>query len=428
MQSSYSIMVAFAAAMGGLLFGYEIGVIGQVLGMTSFQLFMGGEIKTLDSQNRVIFTATDLKNSIDGNTTFVFLFGCAIGAIIVSFIADPLGRKKCIIGAGSFFLLGSAIQSLAMSTSIFYLGRLLAGCAIGVLSMVVPLFISETSPTAIRGRMIAIQQLMIATGILIASLVNTVIIKHLQKDNTNQLEWRIALGMQMVPAVGLVLINISMPESPRWLAKNGYNIECLGILARLFGEPVQSQSVQFEYIGIKDGIREEKLVGNGSWREILSPGILGRTVRAFILQAFQQWTGINVILYYQTELLQGMGLDKAAATTTFTIINNTINVLGTFPGMYMIERAGRRTLLVLGGLGMGITHYSVGFFLGLGNEYAVDGKSSYFYFATIAVWIFLIFFSSTWGPTPWVYQSGLFLLIRNLPVACSFQGNWGCHL
>jgi sugar porter (SP) family MFS transporter len=382
----YAYMVSFSAAMGGLLFGYEVGVISQVLSMTSFQLYFG----ILDSNLKRTLNAA----SVEGMVTFTFLSGCTLGAMLASYVTNQYGRKLPIVLSGILFLIGAIFQSSSTTIRLFFAGRFFSGLSIGVLSMAVPLFISETAKSEIRGRMIAIQQLMITIGILIASIVNAFIIKHQQKDNRNDFEWKLCLGMQIIPALLLVLSTYSIPESPRWLASKDQNSKCFAILSKLRSLPKTNQLLKSEYQEIIDQVVIEKSLGTGQWTELLSKGMYNRFIRACLVQAFQQWTGINVILYYQSTLLQGMGLDKDAATIPFTIANNFVNVIATFPGMYFIEVYGRRKLLIAGGIGMGVAHYLVCVFIKLGEA----GFKYCYYLAIISVYLFLISFASTWGP------------------------------
>jgi MFS transporter, SP family, sugar:H+ symporter len=293
-KETFGYLVAFAAAIGGLLFGYEIGVVSQTLSMTSFglqfdlvtfvpnmplpdgSLALNGsvimDLKPFQESNCLKFNATfstcetESAAGTTGLVTFTFLIGCALGAMIVSILADLWGRKKCIILSGIFFLIGGAFQSLSTSSIVFFTGRWLSGIAVGVLSMVVPLYISESAPTSIRGRMIAIQQLMVTIGIVIASIINTIIILMIgRKDPLNGLEWRLALAMQCIPAFLLSAIMIFMPESPRWLAEKGREGEALKTIAKLRSSNENDADIQEEFGDIMEGVNFERTIGTGTW-------------------------------------------------------------------------------------------------------------------------------------------------------------------
>lgn len=261
-------LVTFAAAIGGLLFGYEIGVISQVLGMPSFR-----SVFKLDAFTEGLITST-------------FLLGCTVGAVIVSRIADTLGRRKSIIIASVLFILGGLFQSLTLN--LFYLGRIVSGLGIGILSSVVPLFIGETAPTFIRGQLIAVQQLMITLGVFLASVVNAIIIINIEGD----FEWRLALGIQVIPSAVLLFVMLSMPESPRWLANNNFESECLKTLI-LLREGYSNEEVQQEYQELLNSIKMERTIGEGSFKELLNKGIVNRVWLAVLIQMCQQWTGAS---------------------------------------------------------------------------------------------------------------------------------------
>ncbi|RKO83577.1 general substrate transporter [Blyttiomyces helicus] len=415
MGNLYNYLVAFSAAMGGLLFGYEIGVIGQVLTMDSFGLLF--KIKYINGSGSVV-TTPDTDNWT-GWITFMFLIGCVFGAISVSYLADFLGRKRSIILGSLTFLVGVTVQVVASTIAVLYTGRFISGFAIGLLSMVVPLFISETAPTEIRGRMIAVQQLMITIGILLAAIINSIIIKV--GTATGNFEWRLGLALQGIPGIVLFLLTFFIPYSPRWLANNGRDDEAIAVLAKLRSEPVDSAAIRTEYDDIKASIEMERQVGTADWSELVKPGMLNRVVLVVLLQFFQQWTGINVILYYQDRLVASMGFDPSAAQIPFNIAINTFNMLGTFPGMYLIERLGRRKLLIVGGLGMATALYITCFSLVLSQAH---GKG-FAWVAICGVFLFELSFASTWGPVVWVYQSEMFpLRVRSKGTGCGTISNW----
>ena len=182
-----------------------------------------------------------------------------------------------------------------------------------------------------------------------------------------------------------------------------------------------------EYREIKQGVDHERKIGHASWKELARPGLMNRVLICIVLQVFQQWTGINVILYYASELFTKMGFSYQDASTKLNIINAVINVVFTLPGMYLVERMGRRRLLILGGFGylsinnsMGISHLLVCLFLGLSKT-----TPSFAWGAVIFVYLFIIFFSGTWGPVVWVYQSEVFpLRIRAKGTGIATFFNW----
>ncbi|KAJ3059187.1 hypothetical protein HK102_010109, partial [Quaeritorhiza haematococci] len=371
----------------------------------------------LKKYNGTTYVKTPDEAQIKGWVTSTFLLGCVAGSIIVSEMADRLGRKWSIMAGSFMFAAGGLVQTLADALPGLYAGRVVSGIGIGILSMVVPLYISETAPSDVRGRMVAVQQLMITIGIFVASCVNSVILTFLSGD----LEWRLAMGMQVIPGSILVLIIIFMPYSPRWLMSRDRDTEAVTIIAKLRAQDANSATVQSEYHDIKAGIELERTIGNADWSELFKRGMFNRVAIAFVMQTFQQWTGINVILYYAGDLFSRMGFGNANATIGFVIANSFINFISTFPGMYLIERVGRRKLLVWGGFGMGTSHFCVCLFTGLSK----GGSAFLAWLAVFSVYSFILFFASTWGPTAWVYQSEIFpLRIRAKGTGIATVANW----
>ncbi|KAJ3187620.1 High-affinity glucose transporter rgt2 [Irineochytrium annulatum] len=418
MPGVYNWVVAFAAGMGGLLFGYEIGVIGQVLGMDKFAQDFGMQTRNASGA----WVASDNAASISGYITSTFLFGCVGGAAVFSVVADTLGRKYSIIIGGGLFAVGGLIQSLASAYGMLLAGRFISGLAIGTVSMVVPLYIAETAESSIRGTLTTIYQLMITFGIFVATAINVIIIKSV--DNTSSTEWRAALGVQVAPAILLVILVYFIPLSPRWLAEKGRNEEGQAVIAKLRSLDVNDSAVIAEYDAIRQGVEYERRIGSASWTELAKKGIGRRVAIGFWNQVFQQLTGINVILYYSATIFAGMGFKHADTIVAFPLANAFINFVATFPGMYMIEKYGRKTLLVWGGLGMGIAHALVYAFLTAAN----NGNQSLAWGAVIAVYIFFFNFASTWGPVVWSYQAEIFpLRIRAKATGIATMTNWGAN-
>jgi SP family sugar:H+ symporter-like MFS transporter len=257
---------------------------------------------------------------------------------------------------------------------------------------------------------------MITLGILIAACCNAVIMTY----TSGEFEWRMALAVQIIPGVLLLILTIFMPYSPRWLADRDRDSETIHTLARLRGSTITDDAIQQEYRDIKSNVEYEREIGTASWKELLKPGIINRVLIGVTLQFFQQWTGINVILYYQQKLLEDMGFSKEVVAIPLTIANDFINFMGTFPGMYLVEKMGRRSLLVIGGFGMGISLFLVCMFTAMAQAGTING-----YFGVVSVYAFILFFASTWGPVVWVYQSEIFpMRVRAKASGLATVSNW----
>ncbi|KAI9156056.1 hypothetical protein H9P43_009166 [Blastocladiella emersonii ATCC 22665] len=323
--------------------------------MDPFQLFYG-----LSNLVNGELVKTDESTSRTSNIVSFFLLGCIPGALFMALAADILGRKKSIWLGAMFFSAGAMIQALvpasdSISSRVGFVmaGRFVGGLGVGILSMTVPLYIAELAPTSIRGRLTTIQQLMITIGIAFASIVNAIIItvyKSAAKDDNSQ--WRLALGIQAAPGFLLILILFLLPESPRWLLSKNRDDEAAAQLAKLRQTDVKAAEVQQEFHDIKQSIDAERQIGTASWGELMRPGIRNRLVIGVMLQFFQQWTGINAVMYFSSSLFIAMGFSRNTATTVNVVVQALVNVFGTLPGMYLIERAGRTQLLKWGGIGM----------------------------------------------------------------------------
>ncbi|KAI8809276.1 hypothetical protein BJ742DRAFT_677004 [Cladochytrium replicatum] len=359
---------------------------------------------------------------LNGNIVASFLYGCVFGACIVWWMADYLGRRRSILLGSCVFAVGGIIQASSLSIAYLYIGRAVSGIAIGVLSMVVPVYISEVARTRLRGRMVSIQQLMITLGIFSASSVNAILLNTASGD----LMWRTALAIQVLPGVLLMLILLLLPFSPRWLVNQGRDAEAVNVLAKLRSLDPKSDFVMHEYIEIRTAIDYERRIGDTTWTEVFKPGIRDRVAVGVLIQFFQQWTGINVIMYYAGMLLDELGYTGEIAL--LVVINSIVNVCATMPGMFLIEKVGRRRLLVFGGIGMTTGHLLLCLFTGLNKTVNVVTFRGYAIAAVASIYTFVLSFGSTWGPVAWVYQSEIFpIRVRAKGTAIATVINWSMN-
>ncbi|KAI9332035.1 general substrate transporter [Zopfochytrium polystomum] len=352
--------------------------------------------------------------------------GCVVGAAAVSLLADLIGRKFSIILGGIIYTAGGCLQAAAVNLPVFVFARALSGVSVGIMSMCVPLYIAETSPTAIRGRLTTVYQLMITFGILIASCLNGIIIS-LTKDE-DPLEpygrpWRIAFALQVVPGLTLLVLMLPMPRSPRWLAEKGFHAQGQSVIARLRGfEDEDDDEVVVEYRSIVAGVEYERRIGKAGWAQLFQPGVRRRLALGVVNQFFQQWTGINVILYYGYDLFKKLDLGDVNSSVVFIIINAFINFAFTLPGMWGVERLGRRPLFIYGGMAMCISYLVIFTFGLMAREFGYRNAA---WVAVLGIYAFTISFACTWGPVVWTYQSEIFpLRIRAKGTGLSTMSNW----
>jgi hypothetical protein len=203
-----------------------------------------------------------------------------------------------------------------------------------------------------------------------------------------------AIAFELIPALLMVAIMTFMPCSPRWLATQGRDSEALAILAKIRCETVDDLGTQMEYRYISDSVADELKIGNGKWTELFVPGLRNRLAIAIMIQFWQQFSGVNAILYFQGSLITGMGFSKEMAQVPFTIANDFVNFAAAFPAMYLVDTLGRRKLLLVGGLGMATAHFMVTAFIGMSKSTGADGFG---WGAIVSIYVFFLFFASTWG-------------------------------
>ncbi|CAO3608494.1 unnamed protein product [Mucor hiemalis] len=405
------------AAIGGFCFGYDTGVISGVLTMEDFIFKMSGN--------------TELTSLQTGTITGLLLAGCFVGSLLAGPSAEHFSRKRTIVIASFVFIIGAAVQTGANGYAMMVVGRAIAGLGIGALSMIVPLYQSELAPKEIRGRLIALQQLMITIGIMVAFWVGAGTEKI-----TGQASWRIPLGIQIAPAIVLGFGAMFLPYSPRWLLSKGRNAEALAVLAQLHAKGDESNPlVTAEYEEIIAQIELERAVAVGSYLELFQGKLRRRMVLGIIIQVFQQFTGINSIMYYAPRIFQQAGVNGNSASLIASGVNGVLNVLATIPAVLYIDRLGRRFVMISGALIMGSAMILCGAVMGgtgvvttLANgDKSIDmsGNTHASYFSIVCIYIFVAGFAYSWGPVGWVYPAEIYpLSVRAKGTSLTTAANW----
>jgi SP family xylose:H+ symportor-like MFS transporter len=366
----YVMLVCMVAALGGLLFGYDTGVINGAIGPLK-------EHFSLDA-------------SWEGWATGCALVGCAIGAAAAGVLSDWLGRKKVLILSAILFFISAVGTALPKSIMAFIIYRIIGGLGVGAASMSSPMYIAEISPARIRGRMVSVNQFAIVSGFLVVYFVNYFIALQGDQVWNQQFGWRWMFGSESLPALLLLVLLFFVPESPRWLTKQNRSDEALDILTRVNG----AQYAQTELLEIKDAIAHE----SGSIRQLFQPGMKIVLVIGIVLAVLQQITGINVFLYFGTEIFKKMGSETNAALLQ-TVVVGTVNLSFTIIAIWTVDKLGRKPLMMIGSVGMGLSLLGMGLMA---------------YIQKTDLWVLLFIlgyiacFALSVGPVTWVILSEIF--------------------
>ncbi|KAL5633294.1 hypothetical protein ACGC1H_003704 [Rhizoctonia solani] len=401
------ILMTTFAAFGGILFGYDTGVISGVKEMKNWLQTFGHQ--GLDGEWEISTKNESLIVSILSAGTF-------FGALLAAPMGDMLGRKWGLIAACLVFCVGVALQTGATGVPVFVVGRIFAGLGVGMVSCLVPMYQSECSPKWIRGAVVSCYQWAITIGLLLAAIVN-----NATKNRPDYSSWRIPIALQFIWAAILVGGMLVLPESPRYLIKRGRDQAAQQALARLLSLHPEDPEVETELNDIRANLRAEEELGSGSYADCFKQGpnkILTRVMTGIFLQAWQQLTGINFIFYYGTTFFQNSGIRNPFL---ITIATNVVNVGMTVPGIWAVDKVGRRRLLLIGAAGMLICEYLVAI---IGVTISVENQAGQKVLIAF-VCIYIAFFASTWGPIAWVVTGEIFpLAIRAKAMSLSTASNW----
>jgi len=366
----YVMLVCMVAALGGLLFGYDTGVINGAIGPLKAHFVLDANWA--------------------GWATGCALVGCAIGAAIAGVLSDWLGRKKVLILSAILFLISAVGTALPKNITIFIIYRIIGGLGVGAASMSSPMYIAEISPARIRGRMVSVNQFAIVTGFLVVYFVNYFIALQGDQMWNQESGWRWMFGSEALPALLLLVLLFFVPESPRWLTKQNRSDEALEILARVDG----AEYAKTELLEIKDAITHE----SGSLKQLLQPGMKIVLVIGIVLAVLQQVTGINVFLYFGTEIFKKMGSETNAALLQ-TVVVGAVNLTFTIIAIWMVDRLGRKPLMMIGSVGMGLS------LLGMGLMAYVQKTDLW---VLLFILGYIACFALSVGPVTWVILSEIF--------------------
>ncbi|KAJ7437287.1 general substrate transporter [Mycena galericulata] len=385
----YTWLCGLFASLGSIIFGYDLGVIAGVLPAPDFQRVMGPRFHNSNLQGLIVS---------------IFVLGCFFGMIPVAYAADFFGRRITIQIGAAIYILGGALQTGAQSMDMMLAGRFFAGFGVGIMSDLAPLYQAEIAHPSIRGRLTTLQQFMLGIGAFTASWVTYGCSAGLKGHAA---EWRLPLGIQIIPALPLISFMLLLPESPRWLAEKGRTDEAQATLARLHANGnIDDPFVISQIKDIQADISRTKDIGESSWKELFTvTSNFRRLSLGYILQFSVQMTGVSAIQYYSTTIFTTMGF-SSTRILLFQSINSIIALIGEAACVIWIDATGRRRPMIIGNIASGLS-FVVGSILMARYPGTVHNNAAHYIFI-LTTWVFNFFFSACIGPLSWAYPAEIY--------------------
>ncbi len=372
---AYVFLLASVAALGGLLFGYDTAVISGAIGFIR-------EHWSLDPH-------------MEGWAASSALVGCIAGAAFAGVLSDAIGRKKALLLSAVLFTVSAVASALPQNVAQLAVARIIGGLGVGAASMLSPLYIAEVSPARIRGRMVSINQFAIVFGMLVVYFVNYFIAARGESAGGAQwnveLGWRWMFASETLPALLFFALLFLVPESPRWLIKRNRGGEALAVLSRVGGVA----AARAEAASIADAVAHE----DSSPAQLLQPGLRLAVLIGIVLAVLQQVTGINVVLYYAPKIFESMGLSATGAIFQ-TILVGAVNMGFTLVAIWVVDRVGRKPLLLAASAGMGLCLCGLGVSHSLGRMHGA--------LPLLLVLAYVASFAVAMGPVVWVVLSEIY--------------------
>ncbi len=392
--------VAFIAAMGGLLFGYDFMVISgtTIYYWEHFHIADNGWLQGLSVISAPI--------------------GCIIGAAFSMIFSDTFGRKKLLIWAAILFLISAIGTAAAWSFVWFNIMRLIGGMGIGLAANLSPMYIAEISPAGYRGKVVTVNQFTIMIGIVVSQIVNLFIQRYGDEVGVTAagipwneaMGWRMMFGAEAIPALGFLGLIFTVPRSPRWLVKRGLNDEAQNVLAMVGGE----QYARAEVADIASTISREE-VATINVGDLLEPRLLKIIVLGMFLTLVQQWSGLNSVFAYSHQIFHDAGF-TASDTMISLVFEGATMLIFCVVAMFIVDRVGRKILMVGGALAISVTHLMIG----LSFHFHFSGI-----FVVVLVMLAIALYAMTLAPVMWVLLSEIFPnRIRGVALGISVVTLW----
>lgn len=444
LANPYVFLTCLFASLGCMMYGYDQGVMGSILVMQNFEAHF-----------------PDLQGStIQGWLVSALELGAWFGALFCGYLADKISRKYSMLVAVIIFTVGTGLQAGAQSGNMLFGGRVVGGIGIGMFSMVIPLYQAEIAPSELRGSLVSLQQLSITIGTCIsfwldygmhfvggsdcnpAGVANGGMLADGTFDYSaahahtclgeKAVSWRVPLALQLIPAWILFFGMFFLPFSPRWLAIKHRDDDCIASLSKLRRLDPSSALLRAEFLEIKAAVlfdeeTEAEYNANnkfGAWKALFSANMFKRLSIGVWIMIFQQFTGINAVLYYAPQIFQGFGFTSVTTDLLATGVTGVLQIIFTLPAVLFLDKFGRKTFLIIGAIGMCICHVIVAAIDGsFENSWPTHTSAGW---ASIAfIWLFAVNFAYSWGPVAWVITQEIFPnSMRSRGVSIVASTNW----
>lgn len=384
-KNSFIWRVSFIAGLGGILYGYDMGIIAAAL------IFVRSTFSLSTQMQEVVVS--------------IVLVGAMVGAIYGGSIADRIGRRATLLWGGGIFTLGSILAPLSPNVATLIFARTLLGIAIGFTSVTAPVYVSELSPPQSRGKLIGLYQFALNVGIALADLVGFWL--------ADRHAWRLMFGFGAIPAVIFLLMILTLPESPRWLVSKSRVTQAQRVLNSYTDEAGAQLLLEDIRVGLATQVETR-------WSALWSPAVRGSLIIAVGFTVLQQVTGINTIIYYGPEIFSMAGIASNSHAIFATLLVAITNVLATVIALVLVDRVGRKPLLYVGVGGMTASLFG----LAAAFHYQAALASSMGMLATICLMIYITCFAASMGPIAWILVAEVFpLRLRGRGVAAATLGS-----
>lgn len=392
-----------------LLFGYDQGVMGGILTLPIFL----SQFPTINPEAEGQDSTSSQRATYQGIAVASYNLGCFIGAVITIFIGNPLGRRKMIFIGTAIMVVGAALQASAFTLEHFIIGRIITGLGNGGNTSTVPMWQSETCSSHKRGKLVMIEGALITCGIMISYWID-----YGLSFAPGSVAWRFPLAFQIAFCIPILAMVMGLPESPRWLILKGRDDEAKEVIAVIADKEINDKYVENEYTAIKETVIE---MSQGKFSDLFKRDeqrTAHRTLIAFVNQMFQQISGINLITYYAAEIYRKIGMSNSLSRL-LAALNGTEYFIASWPAVFLVERVGRRKLMLFGAVGQ------AGTMAILAGVNSVENKLPYQISGIVFLFVFNTFFAIGWLGMTWLYPAEITPLRTRAPAnALSTSSNW----